>query len=302
MISSPLSAQMAAWQSGIRDELDFWSQWFETKGLPWPDDWRGRQRPDTELDASLLAGNLAGVDSPRILDVGAGPMTVLGKQKNGRPLDIAACDPLAPFYAEMADKHGVKRPIKTEQAFAEDLTVYYPAASFDLVHCRNALDHSFDPLRGIEEMLLITKPTGRVVLIHYPNEALNVDYTGLHQWNFDEESGRFIIWNKNKRIDATEAFSRWADIKTTRTDNGDIKVVFDLKASAPRLTDGRAVSRVQELLAAMLTVGLENKANSRKGYAIKARMKAILPPSVRLWIKSLLEKMKGRESRMHRKA
>lgn len=302
MISSPLSAQIAAWQIGLHSELDFWSEWFKTKGLHWPDEWRNRQRPDTELDPSLLAGQLARVEGPRILDVGAGPMTVLGKRKNGRPVDLTACDPLAPFYTEMADRHGIKRPVETEQAFAEDLSAFYPLATFDLVHCQNALDHSFDPVRGIEEMLLVAKPMGRVVLIHHPNEAANTDYDGLHQWNFDEVSGRFIIWNKQKRIDATEAFSKWTDVETTRTADGDVKVVFDLKGTPPIPEEGRAAHRVRDLLAAVLVAGLENKPRGSVGSSIKAMLKAILPWPVRSGIRSLLAKMKRGEAAIARKA
>lgn len=253
---SPLVTQLIAWQKGIGSELSFWEKWFQSQGMLWPDDFRYRQQPDTEIDASLLSGNLSSANTLRILDVGAGPMTVLGKQKNGCSLNITACDPLGPFYAEMAERHGVKRPVPTEQAFAEDLTAFYPRESFDLVFCQNALDHSFDPVRGIEEMLLVVKPIGRVVLRHNINEAETENYFGFHQWNFDEDAGHFVVWNRANRIDITEIFSPWADITTAKgggfRETGTLSVFFDMKSTPALAIDKRAEARVRELLTALL--------------------------------------------------
>lgn len=80
----------------------------------------------------------------------------------------------------MAEFHGVDRPVKTQQTFAEDLSSYYPLNHFDLVNCRNALDHSLDPVRGIEEMFLVAKDNGRVLLEHSESEAVRNEYQGFH--------------------------------------------------------------------------------------------------------------------------
>jgi SAM-dependent methyltransferase len=94
-----------------------------------------------------------------------------GKRYKGAKIDITAVDPLAPFYAEILSRLSVERPIETVQAFAEDLTAYFEVSSFDLVHCCNALDHSFDPMRGVEEMLAVTRVGGRLILRHNANEG-----------------------------------------------------------------------------------------------------------------------------------
>ena len=245
-----LAKQLQAWQNGIQFERDFWEQFFVTRGLQWPDDFASRLRPDTEIGA--LLGDFAGNYTPRVLDVGSGPMTSLGKYHHGKPIKLIACDPLAPFYTDMASRHSIERPIVTEQAFAEELTSFYDVDSFDVVHCSNALDHSFDPVCGIEEMLLVVKPGCRVVLEHFVNEAEFGTYIGFHQWNFDEEAGDFIIWNKNCRINATQLFTHWAEITTTKVDRW-ISVAFVKRTTAPR-TDitARTRQRVRDLMAAML--------------------------------------------------
>src|SRR5438105_2536804 len=64
----------------LRDEVVFWRDWFSTQGLGWPEDYKSR------LDASFPIQNHVGrfleqlVNNPiHILDVGAGPLTKLGK-------------------------------------------------------------------------------------------------------------------------------------------------------------------------------------------------------------------------------
>lgn len=199
---------------------------------------------------------------PKVLDVGAGPITLLGKCLDGRTIDLTACDPLAPFYDEIADRHGVKRPVVTEMAFAEDLTAYYEPDTFDIVHCSNALDHSFDPVRGLEEMFVVTKLGGRIVLQHAVNEAVYGEYDGLHQWNFDEEGGHFIIWNKENRIDATALFSARSTVTTNKQDRW-ISVIVDKTSEAqPTSADHRA--RVRQLLSGLLmTAALPSNAETQ---------------------------------------
>lgn len=55
------------------------------------------------------------------------------------------------------------------------------------------MDHSYDPVLAIEQMLDVTKSGGAVVLIHSPNEGSDAHYLGLHQWNFKNINGDFVI-------------------------------------------------------------------------------------------------------------
>ena len=169
-----LAQQLAVWVSGLDGELHFWDQWLATQGLQWPDDFQSRLDPHREIEPWLLCE----VDNGpvRVLDVGSGPLTCLGFYHRGRRVELTACDPLAPFYAELIAKHGVSCPVPTQLGFAEDLSAFFSLDEFDVVHCRNALDHSFEPVRGIEEMLLVLKPGGQIVLSHVINEAEHGQY------------------------------------------------------------------------------------------------------------------------------
>lgn len=168
----PLEDRITAWSRGIPHELAFWDDLIRSRGSRWPEDWRARIDPLSPLDP-FVAGQARALAQPaiRILDVGAGPLTCLGYRLPGVALEIVPTDPLAAAYAVLFARHGVTPPLPTRFAFAEDLLLSLPAEGFDLVHCRNALDHSYDPLRGIEQMLATTRIGGRVLLRHASDEA-----------------------------------------------------------------------------------------------------------------------------------
>lgn len=239
--------KFALWGSGIEYEIAFWRNWFATSGGQWPQDFQTRFDPDIEIDRYVL--KVVGAEEiakAKILDVGSGPISVLGKKHAGQRLDITACDPLADHYALIASDFGVERAIPIVRAFAEDLSAYFEPDQFDLVHCQNALDHSMEPLRAVLQMLIVTKPGGAVLLRHQLNEAENENYSGFHQWNFDAEDGRFIMWNKQQRLDVNEHVASFADV--TMEKSHALAVVLRKQGPVPAqpLTDMRA--RTRELL------------------------------------------------------
>ena len=195
MTFDPTRLSIAAWSAGIDYEADFWENWASTGGGRWPEDFAIRQQAERVFPADLEP-LLDPAKANRVLDVGAGPMTVLGTRAAGRTIEVLASDPLANLYRSILDAHGITAPNPTVFATAEDLSAFFGCSTFDLVHCQNALDHSFDPARGIEEMLRVVKTGGHVVLRHFTNEADGGQYVGFHQFNFEERAERFYIWNK----------------------------------------------------------------------------------------------------------
>lgn len=197
------------WAKGIESERGFWTRWFETKGLEWPSDYTDRTQTQRELDpwfqkiltqTACAGSRLGGTLRFRVLDVGAGPLSKIGNHMSSAKLEVVAADPLAYIYSDLIQRHGINPAVRTQFAPAEDLSVFFEPSSFDLVHCSNALDHSFEPIRGIIEMLRVVKVGCAVVLGHARNEAENEKYEGFHQHNFDIDDGSFIIWNKEERV------------------------------------------------------------------------------------------------------
>ena len=117
-----------------------------------------------------------------------------GRRGRARPVD-----PLAGEYNALLDRHGVP-PVRTRPCAAESVADVLGEARFDLVYCQNALDHTEEPLAGLEQMVRAVKPGRWVLLKHVIDEGEHEGYVGLHDWNFRIEDGRFVIWNRETRI------------------------------------------------------------------------------------------------------
>jgi SAM-dependent methyltransferase len=206
----PFSAKLM-WKRGITSETQFWDDWFRTKGSRWSADYNNRLDPDFPLQprAKML---LPLEGEVHILDVGAGPLTVLGKKADDRVIKITAVDALANEYDKILRKYGVQPVIRTQQLKAEELTKQYSANTFDFCFARNCLDHAYSPEQAVLQMIEVVKRGRYVLLEHHPNEADNADYSGLHHWNFDvSSSGDFLIRSK---FSITNMTKKYADLFT----------------------------------------------------------------------------------------
>lgn len=225
-----LLTMQVRWTRGLEMEASFWrdklsldpeenvslerlKQWLATGAVPWT-------LPGDDLcgyvaDGRKRRGNsYTGGKIPRVLNAGSGPLAPkpLDCQLDGRPsvVKVVAADGLARFYNRVLDERELKPPYLPLQCPVEELHECFPSPHFDVVHIRNALDHSFDPVLGIRRMLQVTRPGGWVLLRHARNEGVPGQFrNGLHQWAFDVDSDEasephFIIWNPDLRVDVTE--------------------------------------------------------------------------------------------------
>jgi SAM-dependent methyltransferase len=209
------TASLERWAQGLDHELDFWHDWLRDKGDLWPDDYRRRTDPSSELEPHLrdLIPAPPGAHV-RIVDVGSGPLTTVGKLWPGRRVTIIAVDPLADRYRELYERLSLRPPVMPIEGEAERLNELLPAASFDLACAFNSLDHSHDPLLAIQQMLRLVKPGRSVLLDHVVNEGERMQYAGLHQWNFRTDNGRFVIWRPGETIDAHGLLSELTEVST----------------------------------------------------------------------------------------
>jgi len=213
----------------LRTEVAFWRRWLLSEGLSWHDDYVRRFDPRAPID-ERLARIIDRLPKPRveILDVGAGPLTVIGKIHPSKGLSITATDVLAVQYNALLDEFGLDPPVRTIYAEAERLREQLGSRQFDLVHAQNSLDHCSDPIAGIEEMLALTRPGGLVVLLHEENEGRNELYYALHKWDFTCENGRFVIAGPGpggSRRDISAMLDGRADVECS-IDAGEILVVI----------------------------------------------------------------------------
>ena len=178
----------------LRGEVGFWRRWLASRGLGWPEDYVRRLDPACPVE-DHLARVIDRVAKPKveILDVGAGPLTVVGKIHPSKQLSITATDVLGREYEALLAEFDVRPPVRTLYAEAEKLRERLPGRQFDIVHAQNSLDHAADPIAALQEMLALTGTNGFIVLLHEENEGENERYQALHKWDFSEEGGRFVI-------------------------------------------------------------------------------------------------------------
>jgi SAM-dependent methyltransferase len=201
--------------SSPRGELRHWRSWIETRGGDWPGAFERALDPTAPLDEPLIEERIGemSADPVEILDVGAGPMTALGKVHPSKRLQITAVDPLAAQYDRLLERAGVTPPVRTVAGAGEELVALWGKERFDVVYARNAIDHSVDAPSVVEQMLDVLRPGGIVAMRHYRNEAELEGYWGMHRWNCDIEGSDFILWGDGRRVNITEQFAEQAQVE-----------------------------------------------------------------------------------------
>jgi SAM-dependent methyltransferase len=183
------------WRDANPGEVEFWRRELPGRIATLPD-YQRRVDPEGPVTDPVLKYLLARIPETTIsmIDVGAGPLTAVGKAHPGKTLNITATDPLAGEYVRIMQEAGIEPPVPPVACRGEDLLDTFEPNSFDIAFARNAVDHSFDPQRVITNMVHLVKEGRFVVLRHIPREGERNSYRGLHQWNFDIEDGDFVIW------------------------------------------------------------------------------------------------------------
>jgi len=183
------------WNSSLTDEADFWRRALSDPARHWVvDEYRERTDPCLPFQQELreLLAHHTGPDV-RILDVGAGPLTRLGKVWPGKTLKIVATDPLASHYDKIMQEIGLVPPIRSIAVQGERLAETFSPGSFDLAYASNSLDHALNPVDVIRQMCSLLAPQGRAYLWHFVNCGIGERYVGLHQWNFSNSNGDMRI-------------------------------------------------------------------------------------------------------------
>ena len=221
---------------GLDEEVRFWRKWLKSGGLEWPQDYRDRFNLSRPLPPHL-AGYVDQLAANRvqILDVGAGPLTKLGRAHPSCEVTITPTDLLAEHYGRLLDELRIEPPIRTIYADAEALVERFGQGRFDIVHGQNCIDHTSDPVRAIDEMMGVCKPGGFVVLYHVENEGRSHLYTRLHQWDFRCRNGCFVIGDRHgQETNVTERLAETGKVECMRvTDGPDVAILAAIRKAAP---------------------------------------------------------------------
>lgn len=207
--------QLDQWLGGIYNEIFFWKNYMETRGGIFKGGFASTVEKNRKfvLEEDLLF--FEGKSKINFIDVGSGPFSRCGFMTEKIELNCISVDPLADIYTILKKQNHLENGVDLRFGFVELLDKKFEKNSFDFVHMSNALDHSFDPVLGIAQLLYICKIGGKVILRHNENEAEAEQYDGFHQWNLTTNDGirdAFIIWNPDERYDIYELYGNYADI------------------------------------------------------------------------------------------
>ena len=218
MIASVNAPDKKSWSDNLHTEVRYWEFIISGRHANADRVRAFRERASGQYSfPSQLKKYLRPERTTRILDVGAGPHTVIGTRDVPTPIHIVAIDPLAREYDTLLEQNGITPKIRTVTGEAEKLSSYQ-FGTFDLVYSRNALDHSYDPVAAIEAMRSVLNPDGFIFLEGSVNEGQKQKYHGLHRWNFQPEAdGDLIVWSQLSRISLREKYPE-ATINAIRQD------------------------------------------------------------------------------------
>ena len=211
----------AEWEKGLPDEVGFWKFALEKASNNPESVWFPYRRlmdPNFELQEEFKAL----IDAPlgavvRVLDVGSGPLTRLGKQWPGRTVEVHPVDALAEEYKRLMSRLRISPPVLPESGHGEKLLQKFAPDYFDFAHASNSLDHAYDPILAIRQTLAVVKPNCYVYLWHFTREGLTEGYSGLHQWNFDIEGSDMILSDgRGRRYSLRDELSDMAKLECER--------------------------------------------------------------------------------------
>lgn len=199
------------WLNGIPSEINFWYHNIRTKAKRFmsEEEWQIR----TSFESPFLLEKELWLKETDFLDVGSGPYSNCGFKTDKTKLTFTAVDPLASVYSKIKEKFKLVTPINPKTAMVENLSSCFKENTFDIVHMSNSLDHSFDPILGLWQMLWVCKKGGKIILRHAENEAEHQKYCGLHQWNIEIKDNACYFWRKDKRINIATTFGDFITIK-----------------------------------------------------------------------------------------
>jgi SAM-dependent methyltransferase len=208
---------MVSWVNGIDSEIRYWNRYLNT--------WlNAPEKPPNFRDSFQRLADSLPVGFPqilpylksggRVLDCGSSLASAVGNVlPNGETIELVPVDPLAPLYDVLLDKYKAHPYVRTKFAMVEFLDDIFAPASFDVACMTNALDHSYDPVLGIKQLLnMVAGGGGYVFLCHALNEAEHENYRGFHQWNMSFEGTDFIIWNKSEKRNITKMLNGLAEV------------------------------------------------------------------------------------------
>lgn len=220
------------WEENLSHEIAFWERWIETEGFSCKEEYKERTNPESKLQDFFLKYIDRTVEKNTILDVGSGPFTSVNKKCDFVEIEIYAIDPLADVYNEILKKYNIQPLVKVQKCDGERLTEKFAENTFDIAYSRNAIDHAYNPIKCIEEMIKVTKKNHYIIIQVFEREGSYERWQGLHKWDFFIERNylgekHFYLQRREGRtIDVTDFFRDVAEVVSITKKDREITVVL----------------------------------------------------------------------------
>ncbi len=225
--NEPKNDYFKQWTDGIPYEIAFWNRIINNKKSRKSVFEYSGYLKEISFPCFDIQNFLLERENPILLDVGSA-LSYCGNLLSGKELSIVYVDPLAPYYNKILEKSKLNLP-KIKFGMVEYLSSFFNQNTVDFILIQNALDHSFEPIKGILESLRVLSVGGVLYTKHHLNEAVTENYRGFHQYNIMIENSQLIIWNKKNKYNVNKLISDFATITTYIKDNEQIAVITKTK-------------------------------------------------------------------------
>ena len=218
------------WDSRIETELNYWKDQIRRQNSEaWRTDYATRLDPDAPLQDVIAKHIDRTVKVNRILDVGSGPLTSINRKCDFCEVSITAVDPLADFFNELMAARGITPPVRPVAGWGERLTEQFGEDQFDITYSRNAVDHSYDPIKCIDEMIKVTKKNGYIIVETNERAGSLENWHGLHQWDFFVartmpllQRHLFVEGQSVEAVDVTSHLAKVAEMTSLEVTRGSV--------------------------------------------------------------------------------
>lgn len=133
---------------------------------------------------------------PRVLDVGSGPLSMLGWGVKNDIIELIAVDPLAEVYLDFLKELSYQIDYPLVKAYGEELETVFADDSFDLIWIRNALDHCENPSEVMRQSTNILCSGGYLFLSGFVREASFEGGQGLHKYDFYIDDDLKVVYER----------------------------------------------------------------------------------------------------------
>lgn len=207
--------QMDIWINNLLSEVQFWHDDVAKDGSKFNLEYLDRSKVQEfkcdRLNKRLNEGDI-------VLDVGCGLCTKYGSKVNNVNINLIPVDPLAYYYDKINKKflnQETYEKTKIKFGMFEFLSYFFDENYADVILIDNALDHCIDPLKSLLECLKVIKINDGVLsLKHSIKEAVNENYTGLHEWNIDiNNKNELVFWNRENFVNINKLLKDYIEIE-----------------------------------------------------------------------------------------